>query len=102
MIDNYLINKSGYRNVGLDIRSIGGYVLSAPSKIGNNKYTWLNSFDKYKPIELNEDLINWLLIDTKEKKIDNNKEKKNNIIPEEKNNNKIYNITDNELINLLN
>ena len=90
-IDNYLKNKSGYRNVGLDIRSKGGYVLSAPSSIGENNYTWLNSFSKYKPIEITEELLNWLLIDTTEKKDNIKKNSKQEIT--------IYNISDEEIIN---
>jgi hypothetical protein len=58
LIQNFLTNKSKYRNVGIDIRSNGGYVLNAPSKINNKNYEIINNVSIS---EMPEKLVYWLL-----------------------------------------
>ena len=99
IIDNFLKNKSGYRNKGIDIRSNGGYILAPPSHINNNKYKWINSYNKYNVMEITEDLLNWLLIDIDTtKEINNN----NNNVDVKIKNELIYNITDEQIKEVLN
>ena len=105
LINNYLTTKSKYRGVGLDIRSNGGYVVYPPSKINNFEYKFIRSFDKFDVLDMPSELIYWLL--------DNNKPFKtknlfqtitNKVTPIVKpsNNCLIYEITDNEILILLN
>ena len=68
LIKNYLKNKSGYRNSGIDIRSEGGYIVAPLSIIDNKNYEVIN--DKT-ILEMPSTLISWLLLDTTS--INNNK-----------------------------
>ena len=43
LIDKYLTNRSKYRQKGIDIRTNGGYVVGAGSKIGNGRYQVINN-----------------------------------------------------------
>ena len=71
LIQNYLTNKSKYRNKGLDIRSNNGYIVAAPSCIYDKHYKFIRNFDECELLEMPESLINFLLLDLNE-----NKEKK--------------------------
>lgn len=71
-IENELINKSGYRGSGLDIRTNGGYIVSAGSSIDKRFY----SIENQKPlIEMPLSLINWLLTTPDSKKQKTKKQK---------------------------
>jgi len=92
IIKNYLLNKTKYRNKGLDIRSEGGYFVSAPSKIDNKEYVYINNFDNTKIIDMPSSLIIWLLDGTNnDNKIINNNKSDYHI-----------SITDDEIKNILN
>ena len=58
LIDNFLLNKSKYRNKGLDIRSNGGYIVISPSTIDGKHYKFVNESEI---IEMPHTLIKFLL-----------------------------------------
>ena len=99
LIDNYLTNRTKYRNSGIDIRTNGGFIVSAPSKIYDKEYKYIRSFDDTELLELPETLINWLLISNKEDKIKKLTKKTNKVIF--KDSNIKYNIDDTLLIELI-
>jgi hypothetical protein len=61
LIDNYLKNKTKYREKGIDIRSNGGYVIIAPSEYDNGKYEFANNEEM---LAMPTTFINWLLLGT--------------------------------------
>ena len=89
LIDQYLKSKSKFRNKGIDIRSKGGYIVMAPSQINGIQYEFINDFDI---IEIPSTLIQFLLNNSTQSTSIN---KKNNF------NNFTYNITDDEIIEIL-
>jgi hypothetical protein len=115
LIEESLTNKTKYRNKGLDIRTNGGYIVAPKSSINNIYYEIINDIE---PIEIPESLIFWLLetnLDNGETKGENKVGKDGNkkIIPtNKKTSNKArqnyscikykYEITDEEIIILLN
>lgn len=88
---NYLKNKTKYRNCGIDIRSEGGYFVSAPSKIHDKEYKYIRDFDNYEVLEMPESLINWLLVN-EDQNIKESRVYKSNYN---------YNITDEIIVELL-
>lgn len=60
-IDMYLNTRTKLRNIGIDIRSDGGYICAEPSTIDDKRYIFTKSFDKYPVLEMPETLINWLI-----------------------------------------
>ena len=94
LIDNYLKTKTSFRNVGIDIRAKGGYIVLAPSKIDDKYYQMVE--DRNELLDLPRSLIEFLLdghkvntkIEEKVKQISYNS-------------NFVYNISDNELIDML-
>ena len=61
LINTHLVTKSKFKDVGLDIRSAGGYVVCPPSKINNVEYKFIRGFDEVEVMEIPENLIGWLL-----------------------------------------
>lgn len=61
LIDESLKNSSKYRGKGIDIRSNGGYIVGPNSTINGKMYEIINDIN---PIEIPENLIKWLLIDS--------------------------------------
>jgi hypothetical protein len=61
LISTLLLNRSKYRNCGIDIRSVGGYIMCAPSVIDGKKYQFINSFKTTKVSEIPKSLILFLL-----------------------------------------
>ena len=61
LIERFLLNKSKYRGVGIDIRSNGGYVVAPPSKIKECGYEFINNFDDTPVMEMPQHLIYWLI-----------------------------------------
>ena len=59
LIETYLINKTKYRGVGIDIRSNGGYVVGPPSNINGVGYELVN--DACSMMEMPQALIYWLM-----------------------------------------
>lgn len=96
LIDESLINKTKYRNKGLDIRSNGGYIVGPNSSINNKQYDIIKQVDV---IEMPENLALWLLEGCNN--IKKNKNINNNPIIYNANNYK-YIITDDEINNILN
>ena len=106
LIDNYLKTKSKFRNYGLDIRANGGYVVFPPSQINNKAYEFVRNFDEYEHMDMPTDLIYWLLEDTlTDKQPDINQPNVKAITqPNIKHTikaNLIYNITDDQIVQLL-
>ena len=92
LIDNYLKTKTSFRNVGIDIRSKGGYIVLAPSKIDDKCYQMVEG--RTELLELPHSLIEFLLDGHKmNKKVEE--------IKHSYNSNFIYDISDNELIEML-
>jgi len=78
LIENYLKNKVGCRDKGIDVRTTGGYIMSHPSTIDGKQYIYERGFDKYEVMEIPKTLLLFLLIEKKEeKKIDMKLDKKN-------------------------
>lgn len=112
LIDESLTNKTKYRGKGLDIRTNGGYIVAPGSSLNGVFYKIINDV---KLIELPEKLALWLLQDGEED-IENDKKKKTIKKTIEKTKGKNgstntkkylvdkykYEITDDELITLLN
>ena len=96
LIDNYLKNKSKYRDKGLDIRTNGGYVATEPSIIDGKPYKFIRSFDNCELLEMPEALIDWLLI--AEKEIKQNRKKP---IMKKETDNIIFTTTDEQIEKLL-
>ena len=61
LIERYLLNKTKYRGVGIDIRSNGGYVVGPPSQINGVGYEFVQSFDEVAVMEMPQNLIYWLM-----------------------------------------
>ena len=93
LIDNYLKTKRGFRHKGIDIRSKGGYIVIAPSKINAKSYEFVDNHDELS--EMPSSLINFLLlgskIDMKTKTIHNNKF----------NSEYVYNVDEKQIIEIL-
>ena len=107
LIRHCLKNKAKYRGTGLDIRSNGGYIVSAPSTVYNKSYKLVNNFDMIQ--EMPESLIYWLLLgveidwtldDEKTNENGEKKTKKQNNIIEHKQDYK-FKITDEEIKNII-
>ena len=108
LIDECLTNKTKYRSKGLDIRTNGGYIVAPNSSLDNVFYEIIKDV---KPIELPESLALWLLENSEDYE-DYENEKITKKISKSKNttssskkyfvNKYKYEITDEELINLLN
>lgn len=94
----FLKNKSKYRNSSIDIRNNGGYIIGPGSIINNNVYSIINDIE---PATISDELINFLIeyetIEQIKIKPESTKEQNNNI-----NENVIYEIEDDQIINLLN
>ena len=104
LIENYLKNKSKYRNgKGIDIRSNGGYVIIAPSeyiydKTTIKKYEFENNQNEL--LEMPTSLINFILMGTKQAL--NKQLNKTMKLHEHKNLNEFkYKITEDEVKQLL-
>lgn len=101
-IKEYLKNQSKYRNSGIDIRSEGGYIMSAPSTIDGKKYEYIRSFDDYEVLEIPYNLVCWLLVDLIE--AENKKERNAKVHKYLKvlDTNLVLKITNKEIYNILN
>lgn len=97
IIQNTITNRSKYRKSGLDIRTNGGYIMSAPSIINGISYKIIKDV----PIlEMPESLVYWLLENSTEK--ENKKIKSQMQVPQTRDLKLIYDISDDELTSLLN
>lgn len=94
LINEYLTNKTKYRNKGLDIRTNGGYIKAPPSK----NYNIISNTEIN---EIDENLLLWLIEDIEifEKDIKQTKPKNNKKMQNEPYK---YNITKNKLTEILN
>lgn len=59
LIENYLYTRTNLRNVGIDIRSNGGYVVAPPSSIDDKRYAWVEGQTNIN--EIPSSLIMWLI-----------------------------------------
>ena len=94
LIDNYLKTKTSFRNAGIDIRAKGGYIVLAPSKIDDKYYQMVEGRNEL--LDLPRSLIEFLLDGHKVNTIIKEKVKQISY-----NSNFVYNISDNELIEML-
>ena len=91
----YLTTRTKYRGVGIDIRNNGGYVVAPPSTINNVAYeVVLNEA----PIEIPTSLLQWLLTGVNQ----TTKKSSTKQTPSTTTQTYIYDITDEETMNLLN
>jgi hypothetical protein len=98
-----LTNKTKYRGIGIDIRSNGGFIVTAPSKLYDKEYKYIRTFNDTELLEIPETLIHWLLLNNKETKIttkQQNKKRNTKIITNDTNYN--YNINDNMINKIIN
>jgi hypothetical protein len=63
LVQNYLPNKSKYRNKGIDIRANGGYIVAPGSVIDKKEYKFIRSFEQCDVLDIPESLINFLLFE---------------------------------------
>ena len=99
LINDSLINKSKYRNgKGIDIRSNGGYVVGPNSSINGKKYEIINDV---LPIEMPEKLALWILEGNDNIKYKKSKISKNPKYENVNSNKYIFDITDEQLIDIL-
>ena len=59
LIKSFLNNASKYRGRGVDIRSVGGYIVSPPSRRDGKNYKVINNTA---PIDIPSSLISWLIV----------------------------------------
>jgi hypothetical protein len=109
LIENNLTNSTKYRGKGIDVRTNGGYIVAPNSSIYGKCYKLINDIE---PIEIPETLLIWLLHEKNNIEVNINN-KKTNISKQyikkiNKNvkkiifNNFIYDISDEQIIEILN
>ena len=109
LIENNLTNSTKYRGKGIDVRTNGGYIVAPNSSIYEKCYKIINDIE---PIEIPETLLVWLLFEKNNIEVNINNKKTNISKQHIKKNNKnfngitknnfIYDISDEQIIEILN